>query len=378
MAPLRGDRHLRQRDAVLLTAFSSNDVTIFHVHGAAALRQMGGDDRVRAVGAKEDHLATAVLRHAGDDRIDRVQHRIAASRYVLHDDALQHRQVFHGGDVVQAQVVAHADVGHYRDLAAVEGQAFAQDAATRGFKHGRVDVRVQQHVARAAWTAAVATVGLAAFDVDAVGIGHARAQAAGGQQVRDQAHGGGLAVGAGHRHHWDATILARREHGVDDGLAHRAAFAERWRDVHTQARCGVDFHHAATLIFNWLQHVVAHHVHAAQIEANHLRRFHRARRHFRMHIVGDVGRRAAGRQVGVVTQDDALAFGRHGIRVQVLHGQTRNRDIVETYLGQRSRMTRTTARISVDDVDQLDAQCACRRRSPVVDRGAPLQPACCR
>ncbi len=107
--------------------------------------------------------------------------RVAAWRHVLHDHALEHGQVFDRGDVVQAQVVALADVGDHGHLAAVEAQALAQDAAARGLEHGRIDLGVQQHVARALGAAAVAAVDLAAVDVDAVGVGHADAQAAGRQ-----------------------------------------------------------------------------------------------------------------------------------------------------------------------------------------------------
>jgi hypothetical protein len=129
-------------------------------------------------------------------------------RHVLHDHALEYRQVFQRGDVVQAEVVAGADVGDHGDFAAVEAQAFAQHAAAGGLEHGGVDVGVHQHVARAARAAAVAAVDLPAVDVDAVGVGHAGAQAVGGQQVGDQARGGGLAVGAGHGDHRDAAVVA--------------------------------------------------------------------------------------------------------------------------------------------------------------------------
>ncbi len=51
--------------------------------------------------------------------------------------------------------------------------------------------------------------------------GHAHAQAARGQQVGNQATGGGLAVGAGHRHDRNTAIVAIGEHRRDDGLARR-------------------------------------------------------------------------------------------------------------------------------------------------------------
>jgi hypothetical protein len=158
--------------------------------------------------------------------VGRVQHRVAAGRHVAHDHALEHREVFDGGDVVEPEMVAAADVGHHRHLAAIEAQALAQHAATRHFEDGRIDIRMQQHVARALRAAAVAAVGLAAVDVDAVGVGHAGAQAAAGQQMIDQPRGGRLAVGAGHGDHRDAAVVAVREQGVHDRLADRPAAAE--------------------------------------------------------------------------------------------------------------------------------------------------------
>ena len=43
------------------------------------------------------------------------------------------------------EVVAFADVGHHGHVAAVEGQAVAEDAAAGRFEHGRFDRRVHQH-----------------------------------------------------------------------------------------------------------------------------------------------------------------------------------------------------------------------------------------
>ena len=307
------------------------------------------------VGGKEGDGAAAVVGHADDHRIVGVEYRHAAVGDVLHDHALEHREVFQRGDVVQAEVVARADVGHHRDLAAVERQAFAQQAAARRFEHGGVDVRVHQHVARAARAAAVAAVDAASFDVDAVGVGHAGAQAAGGEQVGDQAHRGGLAVGAGDGDHRNAAVVAFFEHRRDDRFADRAALAERWRQVHAQARRGVHFDHAAALLFDRFQYAVAHQVDAADVEADHVRGGDRARGHFRMDVVGDVGGGAAGRQVGVVAQDDAAAARRHRVGFIALRGQAGQRDVVEADLGQRGRVAVAAARIEVDPVHQLRA-----------------------
>ena len=112
---------------------------------------------------------------------------------------------------------------------------------------------VHEHAAGAARAAAVARVDAQVVDVHAVGIGHADA-VAGAQQMRGQAHGGGLAVGAGHRHDRDAAIFAVGVHVGDDGLAHIAALAEGRIQVHAQAGRGIDFHHAAVLFLQRIQH----------------------------------------------------------------------------------------------------------------------------
>ena len=93
--------------------------------------------------------------------------------HAVDDHPLDHREVLDGADVIQSEVVAHADVGDHGDVAAVEAQALAQDAAARGFQHRRIDIRVEQHAARAARAAAIAGLDPLTRDVDAVGIGHA-------------------------------------------------------------------------------------------------------------------------------------------------------------------------------------------------------------
>ena len=162
---------------------------------------------------------------------------------------------------------------------------------------------------RAARAAAVARVDAQVVDVHAVGIGHADAVAGGAQQMRGQAHGGGLAVGAGHRHDRDAAIFAVGVHVGDDGLAHIAALAEGRIQVHAQAGRGIDFHHAAVLFLQRIQHALGDDVHAADVQADHSGGRHGARGHLGMDLVGHVGGRAASAQVGVVAQEDQRARG---------------------------------------------------------------------
>ncbi len=122
--------------------------------------------------------------------------------------------------------------------------------------------------------------------------------------------------------------------------------------MHAQSRRRVDFDHASTLILDRLEHAVAHHVDAADIEPDHLCGGDCARRHFGMDIVRHVGGRTAGREIGIVAQDDALALGRNRIGTVALARQTRERDIVEANLGQRRRMAGTAPRIPVELLDQ--------------------------
>ena len=346
--PAARERHLRQRQALLEAGLGADDVTALHEHHAFALRAVGGDHRVLAVLREEGHAAGAVRRHGGHGRVGGVQHGGAGGRHVEHDHALEHAQVFQRGDVVQAQVVAAAHVGDDGHLALVEGQAFAQQAATRGFQHRGVDVGVHQHVARAARAGAVAGIGLAAVHVHAVGVGHAHAQALGLEQVGGQAHGGGLAVGAGDGDHRDAAVAAARVHVVDHRLAHVAPLAERGADVHAQAGRGVDFDDAAALLFQRADDGFTDHVDTADVQAHGLGCFDGAGGHVGVHAVGHVSGGAAGGQVGVVAQHHALALGGHGIRGEVLGGQARLGDGVDADLGERGAVALATARVQVD------------------------------
>lgn len=79
-------------------------------------------------GARSNCRTRAGAGHLDDHRVGRVEHRGAVGRHVLDDDALHHRQVLHRTDVGQPQVVAHADVGDHRHVAAVRGEALAQHA----------------------------------------------------------------------------------------------------------------------------------------------------------------------------------------------------------------------------------------------------------
>ena len=108
---------------------------------------------------------------------------------------------------------------------------------------------MQQHVARTLRATAIAGIDLSAVHVDAVAVGHADAQARVYHHVGDEAHRGGLAVGAGHGDDGNARVIVLAEHHGYDGFAHGAATAIGGREMHAQARCGVDLDDAASLLF---------------------------------------------------------------------------------------------------------------------------------
>ncbi len=116
----------------------------------------------------------------------------------------------HGGDVVQPQVVALAHVGDHGHLAAVKAQALRAARRPGAFEHGRVHLGVGQHVARAfgpeqsplsIWRPATYTPSVLVMPTR---------RPCGGEQLGDQPGGGGLAVGARHRHDRNAAIVVRR------------------------------------------------------------------------------------------------------------------------------------------------------------------------
>ena len=291
-----GDRYPRERDAVRKTALAGDDGVAVEIDDALAEGAMRGHDRMMNVAGEESDLSGARIGHAGDHRVGGIEHGDTGVRLdVLHDHALDDRQVLDRADVGETEVVALADVGDDGDVAAVEAEALAQHAAARGFEHGRVDVRVHQDVARALRAAAIAGVDALALDVDAVGAGHADAVAVASEDAGDEANRGRLAVGTGDGDERDARVVAFLEHVADDRFADRAAFAERGLQVHAQAGRGVQFDDAAVLLFERTQDVAADDIDAGDVEADGPCRGNRLRGKLGMHVVGDVRRRTAGR-----------------------------------------------------------------------------------
>ena len=72
-----------------------------------------------------------------------------------------------------------------------------------------------------------------------------------------------------------------------------------------------------------------------------------------MHVIGDIGGGAAGRQIGVVAHDDAHAFGRHAAVVQVLFLQARHGHLIDANPCEGIGMPLTAQRIGIDDSHQF-------------------------
>ena len=116
-----------------MIALHRHNLVIVYKQHAFALCAVGSNDGVVRIQTKESNLSWAFVSHGRHDGVSGVEHRRAGLGNVLHNDALQDRKVFHRGDVIQTQVVAHADVGDHSHLAAIKRQAFAQHAAACSF-----------------------------------------------------------------------------------------------------------------------------------------------------------------------------------------------------------------------------------------------------
>ena len=146
-------------------------------------------------------------------------------------------------------MVALANIGDNPHIAHVKAQALTQHATTRTFKHGSVGLGVHQHLVCAFRPTAVACVDQVPIHHHAFSAGKANAQIVVTKNLLDQANRGGFAVGACDCYHWNAAVFIFLEHQVDHGCAHIAPLANRWLQVHSQARCSVQFNNAATLRF---------------------------------------------------------------------------------------------------------------------------------
>ena len=107
------------------------------------------------------------------------------------------------------------------------------------------------------------------------------------------------------------------------------------------------------LLFERTQDVAADEVDPGDVEADHLRSGNGARGEVGMNVVGDVGGGAAGREIGVVAQDDALAACRDRICGQAVFRESGEGDVVKANPGQAGGVAFTAFRIAVDQFDEL-------------------------
>ena len=250
-------------------------------------------------------------------------------------------------------MIARTHVGDDGHLATVKGKSFTQQAAPGCFKYSSIHIGVHQDISGTARAAAIAIVNLTTVDVDTIGVGHAHAPLMGLEQVSGEANCGGFAVGASDGYDRNTAVVAIGEHVVNDRLAHIAAFAKRWADVHAQTRCCVDFNDAAVLLFKGFQDRFADHIDTANVHTHHLRSGYHASCNFCMHIIGHVRGSATCRQIGVVAKDDASTFFGNGVGFEVLQLQTANGDVVKFDFGERRGVAITAAWICIDFVNQL-------------------------
>jgi hypothetical protein len=126
------------------------------------------------VGHREPHdlPPEQLAAHLRTSRSSALSTAKAVARYGLDDDGLDLRELLEGVDATKPQVVG----GHVEDdadVAAVEAEPFAQDAAARDLEDGEVDPRVLQHHPRRLRPGRVGADDEPLVDDDAVGRRHA-------------------------------------------------------------------------------------------------------------------------------------------------------------------------------------------------------------
>ena len=246
-------------------------------------------------------------------------------------------------------MVGVVDVGDHADLAAVVGQALAQDHAAVVLDDGGVDVAVHQDARARGEVGAVALLHQAAVQVQALAAGQAGALARQVQQARDQARDHGLAVGAGDADDGDAAGVAFGEQVVDDGPAHGAGRAVGRLQVHQQAGAGVDFDDGAALLVQRPRDVLGHQVHAGDVQADDSGGQRHGRGDAGVDLVGHVER-----HVAAALHQHALAVGGHAVGVHALAGDLQARGGIQAHRVQRVILGAAAARVGIDlVVDQL-------------------------
>src|SRR5207244_3956771 len=119
-------------------------------------------------------------------------------------------------DVREAKMVSLRNVGDHSDVAAVESQPRAENAASRRLQDCDLDLGVLEHGAGTLGPTAIAGLDAAAADVNAFRARHAHATLRPADDVGQEACGGGLAVDPGDGGDWDAACCSRRNDLRDD------------------------------------------------------------------------------------------------------------------------------------------------------------------
>src|SRR5947209_2062691 len=94
---------------------------------------------------------------------------------------------------------------------------------------------------RALRTAAIASLNPSLIDIDSLGASHADAAPRAAEDVRDEPRGGRLPIHSRDGDDWNASRFAGGEERADDRFADRPRFADRWLQVHPQARGRIHF-----------------------------------------------------------------------------------------------------------------------------------------
>ncbi|MNK63300.1 hypothetical protein D3C87_825120 [compost metagenome] len=302
--------------------------------------------------AEQDDLGAlgGLLRYRQHQGIVGVEHDRALA--VLDQETLDPGEVFEGLGAVLAEVIV-VDVEHRRDIAGLEAEPALEEAATSGFEHRRLDRGVGEDGAGRPVAGAIAPGDALAVEVDALGGGHAGADARLTQGVADHERGGSLAVGAGHRVDRDGDGSTGRVEHVDDGCAHVMRLALGGVLVHADARRRVDLDDGSALLVEGNRDIHADHVDAGDVEADLLGGPDAERGVLGVDDLGEVDGRAAGREVGVLTKEDDLAGGGDGVRIDALLGKDRHGPGIELEAGQGLEVAVAAAGVQVGDVHEL-------------------------
>ena len=287
-----------------LATFGDHDLTLANECDGTPRGLVRGHHGMGGVDREVERLAFVLFAHRGNERIGRVQHGPAIRLQHFDNAPLHDRDLLGRVDVGHAEMVAAGDVRHHRDIAAVEPQAFAQDATPSRFEHGRIDLRIGEHHAGALGAAAVAGVDPPVIEVDAIGAGHPDGQSLLTQQVRDQPDRRRLAVGPRDGCHGNAAIIARGKEHFDDRFADGAGLTRRWLQVHAQAGAGIHLDDHAILFIQRAPDIFGHDIDSRDIEAHHAGRIDRAGGDRGMQIVGHIGGCSPRAEIGVAADDD--------------------------------------------------------------------------